>query len=99
MTMGLDSCKEERDAYEQTFLARDLATLSFDGPGQGEAEYDLPIRGDYEVPVAAVVDWAVQRRGIDPDRISLWGGSLGRPFTPTAAASQKRPKPRPPPST
>ncbi|HEX9464624.1 MAG TPA: alpha/beta fold hydrolase [Alphaproteobacteria bacterium] len=90
MTMGLDSCKEEMDAYEQTFLARDLATLSFDGPGQGEAEYDLPIRGDYEVPVAAVVDWAVQRRDIDPDRIGLWGVSLGGYYAPRAAAFEKR---------
>ena len=33
---------EEMDAYEQIFLARGLATLAFDGPGQGEAEYDFP---------------------------------------------------------
>ena len=26
------------------------------GPGQGEAEYDLPIRGDWEVPGQAIVD-------------------------------------------
>ena len=39
MCMGLDSAKEEMDAYESVFLARGMATLAFDGPGQGEAEY------------------------------------------------------------
>ena len=46
MACGLDSCKEETDAYEAPFLARGIAILVFDGPGQGEAEYDFPIRGD-----------------------------------------------------
>ncbi|MEY4074314.1 MAG: hypothetical protein RJA29_1671, partial [Pseudomonadota bacterium] len=55
MVPGLDSAKEELEAYEQPFLARGIATLMVDGPGQGEAEYDFPIRGDYEVPVKAMV--------------------------------------------
>ena len=38
MACGLDSCKEETAAYEEPFLARGMATLVFDGPGQGEAE-------------------------------------------------------------
>ena len=42
---GLDSAKEEFGPTEALFLQRGLATLSVDGPGQGEAEYDLPIRG------------------------------------------------------
>ena len=37
MAVGLDSTKEETDAYEIPFLARGLATLVFEGPGQGEA--------------------------------------------------------------
>ncbi len=90
MAMGLDSCKEEMDAYENTFLARGLATLAFDGPGQGEAEYDFPIRGDYEVPVQAVIDWATQRADIDPARIGMWGVSLGGYYAPRAAAFDKR---------
>ena len=47
---GLDSTKEELRSTEQTFLDRGLATFSVDGPGQGEAEYDLPIRGDWAAP-------------------------------------------------
>jgi 2,6-dihydroxypseudooxynicotine hydrolase len=92
MIMGLDSAKEEMDAYETTFLARGMATLAFDGPGQGEAEYDLPIRGDYEVPVAAVLDWAERRRDVDAARIGLWGVSLGGYYAPRAAAFDRRVK-------
>ena len=90
MAMGLDSCKEEMGAYEDTFLARGLATLCFDGPGQGEGEYDFAIRGDYEVPIKAVVDYAVQRSDVDPQRIGLWGVSLGGYYAPRAAAYEKR---------
>ena len=53
---GLDSAKEELRPTEQLFLDRGLATFVVDGPGQGEAEYDLPIRPDWEVPGAAIID-------------------------------------------
>src|ERR1700722_737746 len=86
MVMGLDSAKEEMEAYEQSFLARGMATLAFDGPGQGEAEYDFPIRGDYEVPVKAVLDWLATRGDVDPARIGLWGVSLGGYYAPRACA-------------
>lgn len=86
MCMGLDSSKEEMGAYEQLFLDRGMATLSFDGPGQGEGEYEFPIRPDYEVPVGAVFDYLETRDDIDPARIGLWGVSLGGYFAPRAAA-------------
>jgi 2,6-dihydroxypseudooxynicotine hydrolase len=92
MCMGLDSCKEEMDAYERTFLERGIATLAFDGPGQGEAEYEFPIRGDYEVPVKAVFDWLETRSDIDAGRAALWGVSLGGYYAPRAAAFEKRAK-------
>jgi 2,6-dihydroxypseudooxynicotine hydrolase len=90
MVMGLDSAKEEMVAYEDTFLARGMATLTFDGPGQGEAEYDFPIRGDYEVVVKAVIDWLETRQDVDARRIGLWGVSLGGYYAPRAAAFEKR---------
>jgi fermentation-respiration switch protein FrsA (DUF1100 family) len=92
MACGLDSCKEETGAYEQPFLARGIAVLVFDGPGQGEAEYDLPIRGDYEAPVKAVIDYVETRRDLDPARIGLWGVSLGGYYAPRAAAFEQRVK-------
>ena len=92
MAMGLDSAKEETDAYEQPFLARGTATLTFEGPGQGEAQYDFAIRGDYEVPVAAVFDWLEKRRDLDTKRMGLSGVSLGGYYAPRAAAFEKRVK-------
>jgi dipeptidyl aminopeptidase/acylaminoacyl peptidase len=92
MAMGLDSAKEETDAYEQPFLARGIATLSFEGPGQGEAQYDFAIRGDYEVPAAAVFDWLGKRRDLDTNRMGLSGVSLGGYYAPRAAAFEKRVK-------
>ena len=90
MCMGLDSTKEEMDSNEGVFLARGMATLAFDGPGQGEGEYDFAIRGDYEVPVRAVVDYVVTRTDLDAARIGLWGVSLGGYYAPRAAAFEKR---------
>ena len=92
MCMGLDSAKEEMDAYESIFLARGMATLAFDGPGQGEAEYELAIRGDYEAPVKSVVDWIEGRDDLDRSRVGLWGVSLGGYYAPRAAAFEKRTK-------
>lgn len=90
MAMGLDSAKEECDAYEQPYLARGVATLAFDGPGQGEAEYDFAIRGDYEVPVKSVIDFIETRGDLDASRIGMWGVSLGGYYAPRAAAFDRR---------
>jgi fermentation-respiration switch protein FrsA (DUF1100 family) len=92
MCMGLDSAKEEMDGYESIFLARGMATLAFDGPGQGEAEYELPIRGDYEVAVRSVIDFVESRSDVDATRLGLWGVSLGGYYAPRAAAFDKRVK-------
>jgi len=90
MCVGLDSTKEEMGTNEANFLKRGIATLSFDGPGQGEAEYDLPIRGNYETAVSAVADWIETRDDLDRDRIGLWGVSMGGYYAPRAAAFEKR---------
>lgn len=90
MAVGLDSTKEEGDAYETPFLARGMATLIFDGPGQGEGQYDFAIRGDYEVPVKAVIDYVETRGDLDSSRIGMWGVSLGGYYAPRAAAFEKR---------
>ena len=90
MCMGLDSTKEEMDSNESVFLDRGMATLTFDGPGQGEGEYDFGIRGDYEVAAKAVLDFAAGRSDIDSARIGIWGVSLGGYYAPRAAAFDKR---------
>ena len=90
MAPGLDSTKEELHAYEEPFLARGIAVLAIDGPGQGEAEYEIPIFGDYERAASAVVDWLEKRKDVDPERIAIWGVSLGGYYAPRAAAFEKR---------
>ena len=90
MIPGLDSTKEELESYEVPFLDRGIATLGIDGPGQGEAEYDMPIRGDYEVPIRAVVDWIEQYEKVDSGRVGACGVSLGGYYAPRASAFEKR---------
>ena len=90
MAPGLDSTKEEIHAYEEPFLARGIAVLAIDGPGQGEAEYEIPICGDYERAAAAVVDWIEQRTDLDAGRVGIWGVSLGGYYAPRAATVDSR---------
>ena len=90
MTMGLDSTKEELMTFETAFLSRGMATLAFDGPGQGEAEYELPIRHDYENVAGPVIDWVAKRDDLDANRIGIWGISLGGYYGPRSAAFEKR---------
>ncbi|MQB00800.1 MAG: alpha/beta hydrolase [Actinobacteria bacterium] len=87
---GLDSAKEELRPTEALFLERGMATFSVDGPGQGEAEYDLPIRADWEVPGAAIVEHLASLPGIDPDRIGVWGVSLGGYYAPRVVSGVER---------
>jgi 2,6-dihydroxypseudooxynicotine hydrolase len=90
MAPGLDSTKEEIHAYEEPFLARGIAVLAIDGPGQGEAEYEIPICGDYERAAKAVVDWIETRNDLNAGQVAIWGVSLGGYYAPRAAAYEKR---------
>jgi 2,6-dihydroxypseudooxynicotine hydrolase len=92
MIPGLDSTKEELRSTEDLFLARGIATFSVDGPGQGEAEYHLPIRGDWEVPGAAIIDHLATVPSLDPDRVGVWGVSLGGYYAPRVASGDERVK-------
>jgi dienelactone hydrolase len=89
---GLDSTKEEFFRLENVFLDRGMATLSMDGPGQGESGYDLPIRPDYDVAVAAVLDALAGRTDVDLDRVGLLGVSLGGYYAPRVLAFEPRVK-------
>jgi pimeloyl-ACP methyl ester carboxylesterase len=87
---GLDSTKEEFFHWENVFLARGLATLSMDGPGQGESGFSLHIRPDYEVAVAALLDVVAGRDDVDLERIGAAGVSMGGYYAPRAAAFEPR---------
>jgi len=84
---GLDSTKEELQTTEDTFLARGMATFSVDGPGQGESEYDFPIRADWSAPAMAVWEILIRQPDIDSTRCGLWGVSLGGYYSVCAAAA------------
>lgn len=90
MVPGLDSTKEELQATADHILRRGMATVAIDGPGQGEAEYELPIEPAYERPVAAVIDWVERRDDLDPSRAGLYGISLGGYYALRAAAHENR---------
>jgi 2,6-dihydroxypseudooxynicotine hydrolase len=84
---GLDSTKEELRSTEETFLDRGMATFSVDGPGQGEAEYDLPIRGDWSAPAEAVLAALEEQPDVDASCVAVWGVSLGGYYAPRVAAA------------
>jgi dipeptidyl aminopeptidase/acylaminoacyl peptidase len=90
MMPGLDSVKEELQATAGYMLARGLAIIAIDGPGQGEAEYELPIEPAYERVATAVADYLAGRDDIDPARIGGFGVSLGGYYAARAAAYEPR---------
>ncbi len=90
MIPGLDSVKEEVQATAEYLLRRGLATLGVDGPGQGEAEYELPIEPAYERVVAACFDWLERRPEADAERLGVFGVSVGGYYAARAAAFEPR---------
>ncbi|HEY7200877.1 MAG TPA: alpha/beta fold hydrolase [Candidatus Dormibacteraeota bacterium] len=88
---GLDSTKEEFLLWEDVYLERGLATLSLDGPGQGEGGDGAGrMRPDYETAVAAVLDRLAGRDDVDLARVGAIGVSLGGYYAPRAASGEPR---------
>lgn len=72
---GSDSTKEEFDSLERVFLARGLATLSVDGPGQGEGREISALRAGWGPALRAVVDHVVGRGDLGP--VGVLGMAFG----------------------
>jgi dienelactone hydrolase len=93
---GFDGTSEE--LYFQTgqsALERGWNVLIAEGPGQAGLLRFHPkvvFRPDYEVPVGAVIDYALSRPEVDPQRLALYGISFGGYFAPRAAAYDARVK-------
>jgi 2,6-dihydroxypseudooxynicotine hydrolase len=87
---GLDSTKEEFHRWESVFLSRGMATLSLDGPGQGETGFRMPIRPDYEVAVGAILDAVAGFEDLDFERVGAAGVSLGGYYVVRSAAFEPR---------
>ncbi len=75
---GLESTKEQFSTFEPYFLARGLATLSLEGPGQGEMWYARAFDDvTYQRAFSAVLDFAGSLEGIDHSARGLVGTSFG----------------------
>jgi len=69
---GLDSTKDEFREVERSFHDRGMATFALDGPGQGEAEWALPIRPEWEVVGETVIGYLQSMPDVDSNRIGVW---------------------------
>jgi 2,6-dihydroxypseudooxynicotine hydrolase len=75
---GLESTKEQFSTFEPYFLARGVATLSMEGPGQGEMWYERAFSDeDYQRAFRAVLNFAGSRDDVNHDRLALVGTSFG----------------------
>lgn len=87
---GLDTTKEDYLIVADHCMRRGLATLAFDGPGQGETMFEMRWRTDFERAIIAVIDYLEGRPEIDRARIGIVGRSMGGFYAPKAAAIDKR---------
>lgn len=87
---GLDTTKEDYLTVNNLCVERGLATLAFDGPGQGETQFEMLWRRDYERAVTAVIDFVEKCPEVDNRRIGLIGRSMGGFYAPNAAAKDDR---------
>jgi pimeloyl-ACP methyl ester carboxylesterase len=92
-TNGYDSTIQEMYfAHAPAANGRGYNILLFDGPGQGRnlIKDGIHIRPDWENVVRPVIDYALTRPEIDPDKIALAGWSFGGFLAPRAAAFEHR---------
>jgi pimeloyl-ACP methyl ester carboxylesterase len=92
VTNGYDSTINELYLDFAAVLRRGYNLLLFDGPGQGRVliKQGLVMRADWENVVKPVVDYALTRPEVDPEKIALMGISLGGYLAPRAASSEHR---------
>jgi len=77
---GMDATKEDYPSpYNNEFTRRGMNICSMDGPGQGECNVNRVWLTPENHARAAkrVIDWLVTRDDVDPDRIAVFGASMG----------------------
>src|SRR3954466_6218333 len=92
---GMDTIKEYMPSpYHNHFRRRGMATLTIDGPGQGESNIreTWVTLDNFERAGKAAIDWLQQQPGIDGDRIGAYGWSMGSYWAPRIAAFDPRVK-------
>jgi dienelactone hydrolase len=91
MINGADSVKEEYHNWARHFVRRGLTVLTIDGPGQGEMQGRLPMRPEaWHEPMGAAIDALEASGRVDPQRIGVWGSSMGGFLALQAAAFEPR---------
>lgn len=91
---GFDGNVESMYGTAMAAIKRGYHCLAFEGPGQGRVlrEQTLTFRHDWEKVITPVVDYALTRPEVDPDRIAVLGWSFGGYLVPRAACYEHRPK-------
>jgi pimeloyl-ACP methyl ester carboxylesterase len=91
-TNGYDSTINEMYVAFAGALPRGYNLLLFDGPGQGRPliEQGLVFRPDWENVVTPVVDFALTRPEVHPEKVVLLGWSFGGYLAPRAASGEHR---------
>lgn len=75
---GLESTKEQFGTYEPYLLERGVATVSFEGPGQGETRYDAPFTtAAYGRALDDLGRWLGDQPHLDAERVVVIGTSFG----------------------
>jgi pimeloyl-ACP methyl ester carboxylesterase len=90
---GFDSIKEEAwFAIAAPALERGFNVVAFDGPGQGEAlrAQRLVFRPDWENVLTPVIDYVVTRPEVSPEKVFLFGWSMGGYLAARAMTSEHR---------
>ncbi|WP_445169249.1 alpha/beta hydrolase family protein [Mycolicibacterium sp. Dal123E01] len=93
MHSGFDgTCEEMHFMGAAAAQERGYNVVTFDGPGQPAAlHFDgLVFRTDWERVITPVLDWTLQRPGVDQDKVALFGASMGGVLAPRAAAYEHR---------
>ena len=92
MIGGAETFAEDQYFYiAQQAFERGYNFMTVDLPGQGLLPLERRFfRRDMEVPLKAVVDYALTRKDVDPARLAVYGISSGGGFVPQAAARDRR---------
>ena len=92
---GMDTIKEYMPSpYHNHFRRRGMATLTIDGPGQGESNIreTWVTLDNFERAGSAAIDFLEKQPQIDAGRIGAYGWSMGSYWAPRIAARDRRVK-------
>jgi dipeptidyl aminopeptidase/acylaminoacyl peptidase len=90
---GMDTIKEYMPSpYHNHFRRRGMATLTIDGPGQGESNIreNWVTLDNFERAGSAAIDFLETRPEVDASRIAAYGWSMGSYWAPRIAAHDSR---------